>query len=204
MRNKMAAGPAEKNTCISMKILIFLLPIFFVASCFAQRSDFIVLKKKNNRTLKSYYEGSYLRGETFSGFPISGMIKKIANDSITIAQQQVQQVANQFGLPSLDTMVYTLRIHFADISRYDYKSKNRKKGFSRITIPGILTRAGFGFAVLETVNTIYRKESFSSNDKLVSIGTGLAVGGAGILWHEIAKSRSKAGAKYIVHYIKND
>ncbi len=186
-----------------MKYLLFMLLILTASGTAAQKSDFIVLKKNNNRTLKTYFPGTFLKGVTLTGFSLNGMITRIANDSVYIEQQEIYQVGNQFGLPSLDTVIYTIRLHFADIEHFDYKPR-RRKGFSNITIPGILIRAGFGYAVLESVNTLYRKESFSEDNKLVSIGVGLVAGGTGILWQQVKKSRDKAGGKYKVQYVKNE
>ena len=67
-----------------------LLPLLLIIwkDVFAQQSDFIVLKKPNNRTLKTYYPGSFLSAVTFNGFTINGFITDIRNDSIIIQQKE--------------------------------------------------------------------------------------------------------------------
>ena len=86
----------------------------------AQPSDYIVLKKKNNRILKTYFPGTFLSALTYTGFTLNGVIKEIKNDSVFIEQWEVRQVPTQFGVPALDTIVYTIRMHYQEIRQYLY------------------------------------------------------------------------------------
>jgi len=182
-----------------MKYFCLLIFCFYSITGFTQQSDFIVLKKKNNKTLKTYYPGSFIKGKTYSGFEINGHIDNISNDTIYLTQTSVQQYASRLGVPFLDTVVYRLAIPYNSIEEFYFK---KEKGFRQITIPGILTRAGFGYAILETVNVAYRGDKFSENGHLQSIAAGVAVGGAGVIWSLINKANKKAGAKYRVIYMK--
>ena len=67
--------------------VLFILLLSITEVTLSQSSDFIVLKKRNNRTLKTYAPGSFISAVTYSGFPINGFIKEIRHDSIIILQQ---------------------------------------------------------------------------------------------------------------------
>lgn len=182
-----------------MKFFLIIGSILFAFQAMAQQSDFILLKKNNNRTLKTYYAGSYIKGTTYNGFQINGQILNISNDTVYIEQMIVEQLASRFGVPYLDTVVYNLAIPYTSIEKFQYK---KEKGFKQITVPGILARAGIGYAVLETVNTAYRREKFSENGNMQGIIGGLAIGGIGIIWSQLKSANKKAGTKYKVIYMQ--
>jgi hypothetical protein len=191
-----------------MKQLILLLVfVATVTGCLAQRSDYIVLKKRNNRTLKTYFPGSFISATTYSGFTLNGIIREIRNDSIFIEQQQVYQVPTQFGVPRLDTVVYTIGVAYVEITSFNISTHTgiggepRQRGFSNVTIPKIMMIGGIGYIVLEVVNTAYRGESLSDGNKLVGLGIAAGVAAAGFVWQQLIKQSSKAGGKYKVVYV---
>jgi len=168
---------------------------------FAQQSDFIVLKSKNNKTLKTYYAGSFIKAKTHNDFLINGWIDHISQDTLYITQTIVEQYYSRLGVPHLDTLVYKLSFPYTDIREFYYKKNNKK--FREVTIPGIMIRAGYFYALLETVNTLYRGEKFSEYGHLESIAGGVAVGSAGLLWNAVKNSKNKVGGKYRVIYMKS-
>ena len=153
-------------TCWNMlrlSLLILLTTLSFLVS--AQPSDYIVLRKKNNRTLKTYFPGTFLSAVTYTGFTLNGVIKQIKNDSVFIEQWEIRQVPTQFGVPALDTIVYTIRMHYQEIRQYLYTTRSgisTKRGGGMIQ--QIMIIGGVGFIVLEAVNTLYRGESFSDGN----------------------------------------
>lgn len=169
----------------------------------AQRSDYIVLKKKNNeRTVKTYFPGTFIKGATYGGFQINGYVKNIRNDSLFIEQQEVYQVPTQFGVPKLDTVVYTIPIRYIDIKSFDFSTRpGRRKGFSQARLPLIMMMAGTGYVILETVNTIYRNESFSDQNKLAGMGIAAGVALTGFMWQRLHNDSRKAGTGYRVIYV---
>lgn len=184
------------------KVLILVSTIIFSLHAFAQSSDFIVLKKKNNRTLRTYFPGSFLSGSTYDGFNLHGVIKQIRNDSIFFEQMNVRQVATQFGTPMLDTLFYTLVLHYTDIRVFNYKVKrSRDRGGSSLA-PTLLQLGGTGYILLELVNTAYRKESLSDNKKLTGLGVAALVAAAGFFWQHQKQKSQVAGKQYRVEYIK--
>lgn len=181
---------------------ILLATLSFIAS--AQPSDYIVLKKKNNRTLKTYFPGTFLSAVTYTGFTLNGVIKEIKNDSVFIEQFDVRQVPTQFGVPALDTVVYTIRLHYQEIRKWLYET-NRSGGGSRRgggLIQQIMIVGGIGFIVLEVVNTIYRGESFSDGNKLTAMGIAAGIVATALLWKHLQNKGERTGKKYKVIYVK--
>lgn len=168
-------------------------------SLFAQPSDFIVLKKRNNRTIKTYAEGSFISAVTYSGFSINGYIKDIRNDSIIVRQEETRLLPTQFGT-TIDTVTYTLAVVYQQIKKFNYKPHGQ--GFSVVTIPRLMMIGGAGYLVLESVNTAYRKESITDNNKLPSLTIAAGVAAAGFLWQKLKKRSEEAGGKYKIVYVK--
>jgi hypothetical protein len=178
--------------------------VFMVSFSWAQEADYIVIKKKNHQTLKTYFAGAFISAETFNGFRIHGYIQAIRNDSIIVLQEQTQLVNTSFGT-DIDTVRYILGLYYNQIRRFNYKEGYRlagKKGFRTVTLPKLMTIGGTGFVILELVNTLYREESITANNKLTSlaIATGTAV--SGWLWSKISRKRDQVGKKYVIQYIR--
>jgi hypothetical protein len=187
------------------KIILLLIVLSGVLSAFSQESDFIVLKKRNNRTIKTFYPGSFFSAETYNGFRINGFITAIRNDSIFIRQEERQLMGQEFGTV-LDTVIYAIAIDYREIKQFNYSKKYKwggKRGFAVVALPKIMMIGGVGFIILESVNTIYRKESFNDNGKLLSLGIAAAVAAAGYLWEYQQERASQVGkGRYKVVYIK--
>ncbi|NII24526.1 hypothetical protein HB364_05525 [Pseudoflavitalea sp. X16] len=188
-----------------MKKTILLITVLFCSLLtFSQQSDFIVLKKWNNRTIKTFYPGAFISGQTHRGFNINGFITAIRNDSIYIRQEERQLMGTEFGV-ELDTLVYTIGIDYREISRFNYTKKYKwggKRGFVQVALPKLMMIGGVGFIILETVNTIYRKESFNDDGKLATLGIAAGVAVAGYLWEHMQENRNKAGGRFKVVYVK--
>lgn len=185
--------------------LLFILLISIAEVTLSQTSDFVVLKKRNNRTIKTYYPGAFISAVTYNGFAINGFIKDIRKDSIIIQQQERRLMPTDFG-SIVDTMFYTISIDYHDIKAFHYTSQytwGRKRGFAQITLPRLMRIGGIGFLALELFNTAYRKESITANNKIVplTIAAGVAVTGFAITYFQ--DRSDKAGGKYKVVYVKN-
>ncbi|MCS3798181.1 hypothetical protein [Niastella sp. OAS944] len=171
----------------------------------SQTSDFVVLKKRNNRTLKTYYPGAFISAVTYNGFSINGFIKEIRHDSVYILQQERKLVSTDFG-STLDTVSYTFGIDYREIKSFHYTSQytwGRKRGFAAITLPRLMKMGGIGFIVLELVNSAYRKESLSENNKAVPLAIAAGVAATGFAISYFQNKTDKAGGKYKVVYVKN-
>lgn len=186
------------------QLLLIIFLVFTSFSLCAQGTDYIQVKKHNNRTLRTYFPGSFISAETYDGFRINGVIKAISNDSITYQQQETRLVGSEFG-SIIDTVRYTLSINYRAIKKfnfYGYQPDAKKRGFSEITIPKLLIVGGAGFLTLELVNTAYRQESLTEGNKLRSLAIAAGVAGTGFLWKFISNKRNKVGGKYKVVYVR--
>ena len=187
-----------------MKKPIFTILISIIASA---QSDYLVLKKKNNRTLKTYFPGTFISAVNYSGFTLNGIILAIRNDSVFIEQQNIYQIGTQFGVPALDTVVYTIGLDYREIAKFNYTSHTgpggapRSRGASQLLIPRILTIGGTGYVLLELINGVYRKESLNDSRRLTALGIAAGVAASGIAWTTIARKRDRAGKKYQVIYV---
>lgn len=185
--------------------LLFILLVSIAEVTLSQSSDFIVLKKRNNRTIRTYYPGAFISAVTYDGFSINGFIKDIRHDSIIILQQERRLISTEFGA-TLDTMSYTIGIDYHNIKTFHYTSKytwGRKRGFAQITIPRLMQIGGVGFIALELINTAYRKESITANNKMVSLGIAAGVAATGFAITYFQNRSDKVGGKYKVVYVKN-
>jgi hypothetical protein len=190
-----------------MKIFLLAVICFsFVSAAMAQSDDFIVLKKRNNRTLKTYGEGSFLSARTNTGFQLNGFILAIRNDSIYIRQQETRLVAREFG-QTIDTIYHSFGIDYRNITSFyfqrQYDPVMRKRGFTQVVLPTLLIAGGTGFIALELINTLYRKEPMNDRGKLLSLGIAAGVAGTGILLNTLNNRKDKVGNRYKVHYVKN-
>ena len=186
--------------------LLFTLLLILAGNVFSQQSDYLVLKKRNNRTLKTYYEGSFISAETYSGFHINGFILAIRNDSLIIRQENLELVPADFGTV-LDTIVYNIGVDYRQIKKFNFQKKytwNRKKGFAVVTLPVIMMIGGTGYIILELINTGYRNDSLKDRNKLFSMGIAAGVAAAGYLITQFAKNSNKVGGKYKVVYVDVD
>jgi hypothetical protein len=186
---------------LRLSLPILLITFSLIAS--AQPSDYIVLKKKNNRTLKTYFPGTFLSAVTYTGFTLNGVIKQIKNDSVFIEQFDVRQVPTQFGVPALDTVVYTIRLHYQEIAKYLYttnRSGSRRTGGG--LLPQIMIVGGIGFIVLEVVNTLYRGESLSDGNKLTVMAIAAGIAATGFLWKHLQNRGDRTTKKYTAVYVR--
>ena len=190
-----------------LRLLIPILLLLISSIALSQPSDYIVLKKRNNRTLKTYFPGAFISAATYTGFNLSGIIKQIKNDSVFIEQQQVRQVPTQFGVPALDTINYSIRLHFTEIRAFFYTSNKASSGrgmrrsFVGGKLPNLMILGGSGFIILELVNTAYRGESLSDGNKLTILAIAAAVAATGFLWKKVQDRSTSAGTKYKVIYV---
>lgn len=186
--------------------LLFILLLSLTKVTLSQPSDFIVLKKRNNRTLKTYYPGAFISAVTYNGFSINGFIKDIRHDSLIILQQETRLMGTEFG-STLDTMSYTVGLDYHEIKTFHYTSQytwGRKRGFVEVTIPRLMKIGGVGFLILELVNTGYRKESITKDNKMVPLAIAAGVAATGFAISYFQNRSDKAGGKYKVVYVKSN
>lgn len=179
-------------------ILMCLLLSSFLA--FSQASDFIVVKKKNNRTLKTYFPGTPIVLETVDYRYFSGIIQSVRNDSVFIKQYDVRTLMNQWGTTSVDTVgSYLIQLHYKDINKVVF---DRKESFWFIKNGTLFMIGGLGYAALNVINGAYLKEPITDKRNLQSLAIALGVAGGGYVLNRIQHLRNKNGKRYRIEYIR--
>lgn len=190
--------------CLLFISLVFTTQIA-LAQLSAKPSDFIVLKKRNGRTIKTYYPGAFISAVTYNGFSITGFITAIRHDSVIVRQEERRMYGTEFGT-SLDTASYNIGVDYREIKHFRYANNDewgRKQGFVEVTIPRLLIYGGLGYLTLELVNTAYRGESLNANNKLPTLGIAAGAAATGLLIRYFKNKADKAGGRYKVVYVKN-
>ena len=182
-----------------MKTLFVLtLCLLFFFSGRAQPSDILILKK-NNRTLQTFFPGNEISFNTASDY-YNGVIQSINHDSLFLIQYDVRQVPTNLGVYMLDTVAaYHFAINYKLITGF---GKNRNKKFDWSASGGallgggiLLTTVGLGTWLFTKPNTRYYASPYL-------VGGAALLGGIGYL---LVKSNSKGlvlGKKYFLKYIQ--
>ena len=176
-----------------------ILLLLFCSAAFAQVSDFVTVKKRNNRTLTTYFPGSPITCETTFGYFINGYVEAVHSDSVFVKQYAVQMVPTMFGVNSIDTLgSYIVGIHYKEI---DVVTIPKKESFGYVKNGSIFIIGGLGYALLNLVNGKYLKQSLTSSENIKSLGIALGVAGAGYLINRLHISNNRNGKKYRVEYV---
>ena len=188
------------------KIFLFLIFLISFLTSFTQQNDFIVIKKKNNRTLKTYFPGTFISAVTNKGLSINGFITDIRNDSLFWRQEEKRLMAVDWGTV-VDTVFFMNGVLYTDIIKFNNLNKNTWGGqsnFFQSAIPKLMLLGGTGFIVLESFNTLNRKESFNDHKKLSSMAIAAGVAAAGYLYPYITNRHNRAGRRYKVIYLRRE
>lgn len=171
--------------------------IFLFASCktFAQASDFISVKKKNNRTVKTYFPGLRIQFTTVYGREVNGLIESIHNDSVFVREWDTRLGGGYFGLPRIDTVgVYLTGYHYKEIK--DVAVKDRS--VSLALLPGkLLMIGGTGYAALNLINAGYLHESVGDSKNLRRLGIAGAAVVTGFVANKLLRMKSKLRIEYV-------
>jgi hypothetical protein len=184
-----------------MRVLFILLAALAVSyTGFSQMSDFISLKRTNNRHVASYFKGSRIELQHVNGQVITGPIEDVRNDSVFVRQWHIVSYITQLGTSKVDTlgsMVYGF--HYQEIFRI-FHDKRQSWGFVRNG--SIFMIGGVGYIVLNVLNGWYRKEPIGDADNLKSLAIAGGVAGGGFLLNRLHRYREKNGKKYKINYVK--
>jgi hypothetical protein len=181
------------------RLLILFIVLFHCLAAIAQPSDFISVRKKNNRTVKTYMPGSPIRFSTVYGSYISGWIADIRNDSVFVKEYDIRTLPTQFGTTVVDTVGSYLRgVAVADISKIEVDDKEH---FVFIKNGMLCMIGGGGYAALNLINGAYLDEPMNDPKNVRSLGISLGVAGAGFLMNRLYHHKQKTGKKYKILYI---
>ena len=141
-----------------MRLLVFLsVFIFYAANCSAQ-NDLLILKK-NNRTIQSFFPGSEMDFSTDTRY-YEGQITSIKRDSVFLIQYDIRHVYSpNLGVFLLDTVAeYHFAVNYKDIISFGKNSSNFNWNASGATLFGggiLLTTAGLITWIFAKPNTRY-------------------------------------------------
>ncbi len=154
---------------------------FIAAQCMllAQGNDFISVRKKNGRLIKTFVPGLPITFQTIQKNYVNGWIEDIRNDSMFVHIYQREVVMTHFGFTTVDTTAsYIQAFHYKDIRKIQVYLRRR---FIRSKIDRIFIGIGAIYLVTNIVNGAYLNQPITSNDNLKSLGISLAAIGAGVL-----------------------
>jgi hypothetical protein len=176
-----------------------LLILFLFASFIANaQQDFLQLKK-GNRTVKTYFKGSYLTFQSENYQWLTGRIHKVTNDSVYLYQIDVRMMPNAWGLGSIaDTTV----LGVVPLSMKNIRAiPNERRAF--ITKIGSIMQIGAGgYVALNFINAGLNKEPLFDDRNLKRLaGAGIAFV-AGTLFKLTDPDIYKLGKKYKLVYVK--
>lgn len=183
-------------------LILLIILIMACALVYAQPSDFISVRKRNNRTLKTYFPGSLISFQSVYSNYHSGIIQAIHHDSIFIRQYDVRSVLNQWGVAKVDTLAsYLVAIHYKDIDiiRFD-----KKASFEYVKNGTLMMIGGIGYIGLNLINGKYLKEPLSDTRNRRSLAITLGVTGSGFALNRFKKYSNRNGKRYRVIYVRMD
>ena len=176
-------------------LLVILLFSFHFAH---SQSDFLVLKKKD-RTIQTFMPGFTITFQLNNHQWLQGIIKKIERDSIFIREVKIQPVYGAWGFAGYDTGILSLlKFHVNDIIAFPAP----EKPFAFITNGLFFQIGAAGYAGLNIINGISRKEKIFDNKNSVRLGIASVIFGMGELLHLSHPGNMMLGKKYHLLYIR--
>ncbi|MDB5209127.1 MAG: hypothetical protein JWR72_4202 [Flavisolibacter sp.] len=166
-------------------VLLFSL-IILIQTASAQSLDYISIRKKNGRSIKSFYTGSAILLQTIDGGYLQGPIKAIRNDSIYITFYDIRSYPTTFGTYMRDTVaVYYPVVHYKEIKRIHINSRRR---FLQTTAGPILMIGGAGYLALNILNGALYNQPITDKRNLRSLGIATGAFGLGYLINRLFSS----------------
>ncbi|HEY2721481.1 MAG TPA: hypothetical protein VGI82_07140 [Chitinophagaceae bacterium] len=181
-----------------LKLLLTFFLIIAGFSSFAQVSDIISVKKKNGRTVKSFYEGVRILYQTKYGDYIEGPIEKIYHDTVFIRMYMVQKGLSQFGSYVFDTLnSYLVKTNYKDIKRVSVY----RRGSNREKLGDLMMIGGAGYAALNLINGSLFSLPITDKKNLRTLGISLSAVAIGFLNNKLFASNPYSRRKDQVIYI---
>ncbi|HEY8388152.1 MAG TPA: hypothetical protein VIK74_06085 [Parasegetibacter sp.] len=180
-------------------VLLFYFSLAYVAGSMAQTSetDMLLLKKKNNRTVQSYYTGTPISFITHNNQWVSGYIDKIRDDSVFIYYYDVRAAWSQFGMRKDTIGVIRVKYHYTDILAIPRK----RKSWEFVKNGTLFMLGGGGYILLNVINGAYLDEPLSDKKNLTSLSIAGGVAATGFVLHKLRKPILPIGKKYRLDYM---
>lgn len=176
-----------------MKIILPIL-LLLSSACFAQSSDFLMLKKKG-KVQARYFAGDNIAFTTTSGAYMNAHINAIKNDSLFLQEYLVQQLPTTLGTFITDTIgSYHYIFHYRQVAAI---GNFKKQNFDWRGSGAALLGGGTLLTLASGVVFLADREKFSAPLLLSAVGLGT-------LGYFMAKGGSNAmtiGKKYELQYV---
>ncbi len=174
-----------------MKILLLIVCIGVTTTVFSQQG-FVVLRK-HYQTIQTYFPTSYIKLQLSNKQWLEGTIRQIKGDSLFINLMAIRQVANFYGLPTIDTVRFGLfKIHINEI----YALPKKGTGMDFLTNGTLLQIGSAGYMGLNIINGIGKNEPIFSSENATSLGIAAGLFALGTLLHSNYKDTYILGKKY--------
>jgi hypothetical protein len=165
--------------------------------CVAQPSDILILKK-NNRTLQTFFPGNEMAFKTSARY-YDGFIRYINHDSLFLIQYDIRQIPTNLGVYMLDTVAtYPFAVNYKEITGFGEMRKNKFdwSGSGGALLGGgvLLTTVGLGTWLFTKPNTRYYASPYL-------VGGAAILAGIGYLLIKSGNKGMRLGKKYSLEYI---
>lgn len=181
---------------LMLKFTFTIVTFLFCIVCFSQTD--IVIIKKNGRSIKTFFAGSFATFQTTSGEWFNSNITAIRDDTLFFREVVVRQVMTQFGVSRLDTMTtYTRKIHYKEIAGIP----KVKEGL-HVRPESLMMIGGAGYAALNIINSAYLHYAPFGKDNRPKLLPAVGVFATGYILSKFRKNYLAIGKKYTVQYVK--
>lgn len=171
----------------TMPALLFLLILALPLQGFCQMSDFISVRTKSGRPLKTFLRGSPISFQTKAGTPVSGVVRTIRNDTVYLYVYDARKYPTRLGNFFIDTVaIYTIAVHYKDIRNVAI-TKRGKAGLVRLS--RVLLYGGAGYIALNLINGAYLQESIRDKQNLKNLGIAAGVFTTGFIVRQLFKEK---------------
>ena len=166
--------------------------------CFSQ-SDFISVRKKNGRHVKTFIQGSPIIFKTVYGSYVDGWINDIKEDSVFVKIYDVRRFTTNWGSMLLDTVNSSIvPFYYKEISTIKISNKRR---FVQSKIDKLLVIGGAGYLLLNLANGGYLNESVTGKKNVQSLGIALGAIASGLLIKQFYKPDNFSRKKHRIVYV---
>lgn len=167
-----------------LRTLLLIVLVFISSLSFSQLSDFIVVKKRNGRTIETFMAGKAILFKTNTGALIDGQIKDIRNDSIFVMTYNIRTVPTNLGVTIVDTISKSIfATNYQNISRIKVYHKAESSGGN--LLGPLLMLGGSGYILLNLINSAGHGEPLTEKRNIKNIGY---AAGAIVLGYVVSKN----------------
>ena len=183
-----------------LRLLILFGLLTFHSASLSQVSDFISVRKRNGRAIKTFMVGSPIVFESLYGSHVDGWISDIRNDSVFVKMYYTQTIVTLYGSRMLDTIgSYIVGIHHKAIGSIKVFKKRRSL---LAKLDKLLIIGGAGYLLLNLANGAYLKEGVTDDKNLRSLGISLGAIGVGLLINHFNTMNNFSSKKHQIVYVR--